>query len=116
METYYQVTYKTETGLEVTQRRDTVERGYYLYKNLLEDGEENIKLEEISNSGIALLRAKGEYKPVKKEQREINANKEQEVKPRPKSMFEMMFGISKEEYNECLVSWNRLTGDNVDLL
>jgi hypothetical protein len=31
-------------------------------------------------------------------------------------MFEMMFGISKEEYNECLVSWNRLTGDNVDLL
>ena len=34
METYYKVTYKTKTGLEVSHNRDTVERGYYLYKSL----------------------------------------------------------------------------------
>ena len=61
METYYQVTYKTEKGIEVKQKRDTVERGYYLYKSLIKEFG-NIKLEEISANGIALLRAEGEYK------------------------------------------------------
>lgn len=123
METYYQVTYKTEKGLEVTQRRDTVERGYYLYKNLVSDFIEdgiynyNIKLEEVSNNGIALLRAEGEYKSKETEPTSIEVTtKKVEEKPKPKTLFEMMFGISKDEYNECLTSWNRLTGDNVELL
>ena len=106
METYYKVTYKTKTGLEVSHNRDTVERGYYLYKSLMKDGEENIKLEEISNNGTVVLRGVGCY-GVKEEQIKLEE---------PKSWFEMIFGISKEEYNECLISYNRLTGENIELL
>lgn len=106
METYYKVTYKTKTGLEVSHNRDTVERGYYLYKSLMEGGEENIKLEEISNNGTAVLRGVGCY-----------GVKEENIKlEEPKSWFEMIFGISQEEYNECLISYNRLTGENIELL
>lgn len=115
METYYQVTYITEKGLEVTYKRDTVERAHYLYKSLKADGEYNIKLEEVSNDGIALLRGEGCYKVVEAEKEEA-AVAEKPIPKRPQTMFEMMFGITKEEYNECLTNWNRLTGDNVDLL
>jgi len=117
METYYQVTYITEKGLEVTYKRDTVERAYYLYKSLKNDEEYNIKLEEVSNNGIALLRGEGCYKVVEAEK--VTMTEKPTTKPTPKrhqTMFEMMFGITKEEYNECLTSWNRLTRDNVDLL
>ena len=61
METYYKVTYKVNDN-EVEQTRDTVERAYYLYKSLMKESGYNIKLEEISANGIALLRAEGEYK------------------------------------------------------
>lgn len=115
METYYQVTYITEKGLEVTYKRDTVERGHYLYKSLKADGEYNIKLEEVSNDGIALLRGEGCYKVIEAEKEE-EAVAKKPIPKRPQTMFEMMFGITKEEYNECLTNWNRLTGDNVDLL
>ena len=63
METYYQVTYKTELGVEVKQRRDTVERGHYLYKSLIKDFVEdgiydyNIKLEESSDKREAMFHA-----------------------------------------------------------
>ena len=118
METYYKVTYKTKTGLEVSHNRDTVERGYYLYKSLMKDGEENIKLEEISNNGTSVLRGVGCY-GVKEEQIKLEEpkSKEEQIKlEEPKSLFEMMFGISKEEYNECLISYNRLTDENIELL
>ena len=36
--------------------RDTVERGYYLYKNMLEDGTKNISLVEVSSSGNVTIR------------------------------------------------------------
>ena len=116
METFYQVTYKTEKGLEVKQRRDTVERGHYLYKSLIEDFTEDgicdysIKLEEISNNGVALLRAKGEY-----ERKGIKAN---EVKEswEPKNWLEMLCGMPIEEYNECIDRWNSLTGDKIEHL
>lgn len=120
METYYQVTYKTTEGLEVKQRRDTIERAHYLYNSMIydyiEDGISNysIKLEEISNNGVALLRAKGEYerKP------EVKPEIKQEVKSnwRTKNIIEELCGMPIEEYNECLDRWNLLTGDNVEHL
>ena len=106
-ETYYQIVFKTEKGLEVVYKRDTVERGYQLYRSLKEDGESNIKLEEVSNNGIALLRGAGCYEEKHKQPKDIKQSKD---------MFEMMFGISRKEYNDCLLRWNRLTGDNIDLL
>jgi hypothetical protein len=118
METYYQVTYKTEKGIEVKQRRDTVERGHYLYKSLVEDFAEDgiydcsIKLEEISDNGIALLRAKGEYKPKEIKVDEVkNAKKETEKDWQPKNWVEMLCGMPIEEYNECIDRWNLLTGE-----
>ena len=125
-ETFYQVTYKTKEGLEVTHKRDTVERAYFLYKNLIDDFINNgdiyfsIKLEEIShNNSPALLRAKGDYKlievpcednKIESETEKIENNKENV------SWFERVWGISKSEYNECISNWNRLTGDDVDFL
>lgn len=106
MKTYYQVTYKTKMGVVVKRRRDTVERGHYLYKSLVEDFIEDgiydcsIKLEEISDNSIALLRAKGEYKP-----------KETEKGWQPKNWVEMLCGMPIEEYNECIDRWNSLTGE-----
>lgn len=114
METYYQVTYITENELKVIYKRDTVERGYYLYKSLEEDGIENIKLEEISNSGVALLRGNGMYKPQPEIKQETVL--QLSLKSKPKDWFEMVWGISKEEYNECINRWNRLTGENNELL
>ena len=63
MSTYYKVTCRAE-NVEISYTRDTIERAYYLYKQCKEDGETNIKLEEISDNGIALLRAEGIYKPI----------------------------------------------------
>lgn len=121
METYYKVTHILESGLEVVQTRDTVERAYLLYKMMKEDGDTNIKLEEVSNNGIALLRYDFEYKTHHpevdiKETKQEEAKETLEESEKPKTLFEMMFGISKEEYNECLVNWNRLTGENIELL
>ena len=123
METYYQVTYKTELGVEVKQRRDTVERGHYLYKSLIKDFVEDgiydydIKLEEISANGIALLRAEGEYK-----QKEVKVDdakttkKETEKGWQPKNWVEMLCGMPIEEYNGCIDNWNKLTGENIEHL
>ena len=123
METYYQVTYKTEMGVVAKQRSDTVERGYYLYKSLVEDFAEDgiyncsIKLEEISANGTALLRAKGEYKPKEIKADEVkNTKKETEKGWQPKNWLEMLCGMPIEEYNECIDNWNRLTGDKIEHL
>jgi hypothetical protein len=124
MERYYQVTYKTIKGLEVKQRRDTVERAHYLYNSMIndyiEDGisDYSIKLEEISNNGIALLRAKGEYECKPEVKPEIKPEIKPEVKSnwRPKSIIEELCGMPIEEYNECLDRWNSLTGDNIEHL
>ena len=118
METYYQVTYETDMGVVAKQRRDTVERGYYLYKSLVEDFIEDgiydcsIKLEEISDNSIALLRAKGEYKPKETMVDEVkNTKKETEKGLKPKNWVEMLCGMPIEEYNECIDRWNSLTGE-----
>ena len=118
METYYQVTYKTKMGVVVKQRRDTVEPGHYLYKSLVEDFIEDgiydysIKLEEISDNSIALLRAKGEYKPKETKVDEVkNTKKETEKSWQPKNWVEMLCGMPIEEYNECIDRWNSLTGE-----
>lgn len=118
METYYQVTYKTKMGVVVKQRRDTVERGHYLYKSLVEDFIEDgiydcsIKLEEISDNSIALLRAKGEYKPKETMADEVkNTKKETEKGWKPKNWVEMLCGMPIEEYNECIDRWNSLIGE-----
>ena len=118
METYYQVTYKTKMGVVVKRRRDTVERGHYLYKSLVEDFIEDgiydcsIKLEEISDNSIALLRAKGEYKPKETKVDEVkNTKKETEKSWQPKNWVEMLCGMPIEEYNECIDRWNSLTGE-----
>ena len=116
MKAYYKVTYKKDKDLEVTYTRDTVERGYYLYKSLIEDDNiDNIKLEEVSDSGTILLRGKGCYEviEIKKEEPKIASKP---ISKQPQTWFEMAFGITKEEYNECLANWNRLTGENVELL
>ena len=118
METYYQVTYKTKMGVVVKQRRDTVEQGHYLYKSLVEDFIEDgiydcsIKLEEISDNSIALLRAKGEYKPKETKVDEVkNTKKETEKGWQPKNWVEMLCGMPIEEYNECIDRWSSLTGE-----
>ena len=123
METYYQVTYKTKMGVIVKQRRDTVERGHYLYKSLVEDFVEDgiydysIKLEEISANGVALLRAEGEYKPKEVKVDGVKtAKKETEKGWQPKNWLEMLCGMPIEEYNECIDNWNRLTGENIEHL
>jgi len=56
METYYEVTYTDKQGNNKSYTRDTVERGYYLYKSLVSDGMENVVLREVSANGIAQLR------------------------------------------------------------
>lgn len=113
METYYKVTYTTERGLEATYTRDTVERAYYLYKSLKSDGEQDIKLEEISNAGVALLRGEGCYRVVEDEKEKV-AETNTPAPKQPQTLFEMMFGITKEEYKECLANWNRITGENIE--
>ena len=123
METYYQVTYKTELGVEVKQGRDTVERGYYLYKSLIKDFVEdgiydyNIKLEEISDNGIALLRAEGEYKSKEVKVDDAKAYKKETEKGwQPKNWVEMLCGMPIEEYNGCIDNWNKLTRENIEHL
>ena len=117
IETYYQVTHKTSDGVQ-THKRDTVERAYFIYKNIIGgDPSANVKLEEISPNGTVVLRGKGEYTikdEPKPDVKEVGVTPK--VTERPQSMFEAMFGITKEEYNECLANWNRLTGQNVELL
>ena len=111
MGAYYQVTYKTELGVVVKQRRDTIERGHYLYKSLLEDFIEDgivdcsIKLEEISDNGISLIRANGEYKP-----KEVKADKKSW---QPKNWLEMLCGMPIEEYNKCIDRYNSLSGEKI---
>lgn len=107
METYYEVTYTDKEGNNKRWTRDTVERGYYLYKDLVKDGMENVVLREISAYGIAQLRPSTPSK-VKDE-----PNKEQEAtnaQQKPKSLFELMWGISEEEYNECIENFAKLHG------
>ena len=53
MSTYYKVTCGAE-NVEKSYTRDTVERAYYLYKQCKEDGETDIKLEEISDNFMYL--------------------------------------------------------------
>lgn len=105
MSTYYKVTCRAE-NVEISYTRDTIERAYYLYKQCKEDGETDIKLEEISDNGIALLRAEGIYKPIPTEK--------EQPKEQPTDWFEMVWGISREEYNESIDKWNRLTGENIE--
>lgn len=101
METYYRVSYKKKDGTPVTYTRDTVERGYYLYKSLLEDKDEegitDLKLEEVSNSAIAHLRPINPY--LKEEKVELPSKKEEKTT----DWFSALTGgMSREEYNECL--------------
>ena len=112
MSTYYKVTCRAE-NVEISYTRDTIERAYYLYKQCKEDGETDIKLEEISDNGIALLRAEGIYKPIPTEKEEPKTEKEQ-PKEQPTDWFEMVWGVSREEYNGCIDNWNRLTGENIE--
>ena len=111
MSTYYKVTYKAE-NVEKSYTRDTVERAYYLYKQCKEDGETDIKLEEISDNGIALLRAEGVYKPTEKEEPNEQPTDKVQPKKQPTDLFELMRSISRGGYNECIDNWNSLTGEN----
>lgn len=104
METYYEVTYTDKQGNNKRWTRDTVERGYYLYKSLVSDGMENVVLREVSANGIAQLRP---YTPSKVEEPK---KEEPKVENKPKSLFELMWGISEEEYNECIENFARLHG------
>ena len=105
METYYEVTFTDKDGNEKRYTRDTVERGYYLYNSLVSEGMENVVLRELSGSGIAQLRP---YTPSKVKE---EPKKEQKEEPnKPKSWFEMVWGISEEEYGECIDRFARLHG------
>ena len=105
METYYEVTFTDKEGNGRRYTRDTVERGFYLYKSLVSDGMENVVLREVSASGIAQLRPCTPSK-VKEEPK-----KEQKEEPKkPKSWFEMVWGISEEEYGECIDNFAKLHG------
>ena len=105
METYYEVTYTDKQGNNKRYTRDTVERGHYLYKSLVSDGMENVVLREVSASGIAQLRP---YTPSKVT--EEPKKEEPKVENKPKSLFELIWGISEEEYNECVGNFARLHG------
>lgn len=126
MKAYYRVTYKIN-DLEVVYSRDTIERAYYLYNSLIEDlrednknGDVDIKLEEVSDDMIAILCAKGIYFLDTREENKDNLDSKEEnkdnYKKAPDDLFEFMWGISKEEYNESLDLWNKLTGDNIELI
>ena len=105
METYYEVTFTDKDGNEKRYTRDTVERGYYLYNSIVSEGMENVVLRELSGSGIAQLRP---YTPSKVKE---EPKKEQKEEPnKPKSWFEMVWGISEEEYGECIDRFARLHG------
>jgi len=103
METYYEVTYTDKEGNKKSYTRDTVERGYYLYKSLVKDGMENVVLREVSKYGIAQLRPRTPSGIKEEEKKE-----EPKVESKPKSLFELMWGISEEEYNECIKNFARL--------
>ena len=105
METYYEVTYTDKQGNGKRYTRDTVERGYYLYKSLVSDGMENVVLREVSGNGIAQLRP---YTPSKV--KEEPKKEEPKSESKSKAWFEMVWGISEEEYNECLDNFARLHG------
>ena len=104
METYYEVTYTDKEGNNKRYTRDTVERGYCLYKNLVSDGMENVVLREVSANGITQLRP---YTPSKVKE---EPKKETKVENKPKTWFEAVWGISEEEYNECVGDFARLHG------
>lgn len=106
METYYEVTYTDKKGNNKRYTRDTVERGHYLYKSLVSDGMENVVLKEVSVNGIAQLRP---YTPSKVKEGE-KKKKEQKAENKPKTWFELLWGISEEEYNECVGDFARLHG------
>ena len=105
METYYEITYTDKQGNNKYCTRDTVERGYYLYKSLVSDGMENVVLREVSGNGIAQLRP---YTPSKVKE---EPKKEQpKVENKPKTWFEMVWGISEEEYDGCLDRFAKMHG------
>lgn len=106
METYYEVTYTDKQGNKKSYTRDTVERGHYLYKSLVSDGMENVVLREVSDYGIAQLRP---YTPSKVKE-EVKKKEEPKVENKPKTWFEAVWGISEEEYDECLDKFARLHG------
>lgn len=100
METYYEVTYTDKQGNDKRYTRDTVERGHYLYKSLVSDGMENVVLREVSANGIAQLRP---YTPSK-------VKEEPKSESKSKAWSEAVWGISEEEYDECLDKFARLHG------
>jgi len=113
MNPIYRVSY-LDNGKLVQFDRDTVMRGFFLYSSLSKERKSNLKLLEISNSGIVQLR------PIELTKSNIeNETRKITIKDNPKkpsSLFELMFGITKEEYNECLRNWSRLTGEELEQL
>jgi len=112
METFYQVVYK-KSGNEVKQTRQYVHQAYPIYKELNEKASQypslgitDLRLEEVSANGIAVLR--GKVAEVKTEPME--EVKKVEVKQRPRSIIELLTGVSEEEYMECVSDFARLHG------
>lgn len=104
METFYQVVYK-KSGNEVKQTRQYVHQAYPIYKELNQKASQHpslgitdLRLEEVSANGIAVLRGK------------VDEVKKVEVKQRPRSIIELLTGVSEEEYMECVGDFARLHG------
>ena len=114
METFYQVVYK-KSGNEVKQTRQYVHQAYLIYKELNEKASQHpslgitdLRLEEVSANGIAVLR--GKVDEVKTEPTEEVKKVEVKVKQRPRSIIELLTGVSEEEYMECVSDFARLHG------
>lgn len=105
MKAYYEVS-GVKNGKEFCYSREDVTKGYYLYKNYQEEeGVEKLSLAEVCGDERIVLRGYG-MTPIEEPKKE---EAKPEVKEKPKT-FEQMWGISEEEYNECIDNFARLHG------
>ena len=110
MKAFYEVK-GIKNGVEVSYAREDITKGYYLYKNLLKEGEiENLSLVEVSDNDRIVLRGYG-MTPISREEKPKSAQAEKKVS---NDFFENFFGISREEYNECLERFASLHGTTLD--
>lgn len=109
METYYEVTYKDGKGVQHRETRDTVERGFYLYKEYVKDGMTDVVLREVSPNGTAQLRPMRTETP-KEEEPKVAAHEERKVT----NWFEELCGMPVSEYRECLEKFASLHGNTLE--
>lgn len=112
----YKVTYKDKQGILHAETRDTVERAYYVYETYRKDGHKtSVELFEVGKDTEIRLRptddswyAKAlEEEKKRKWEEETNAEK---VHNKNQAFFEMIFGLTEEEYLDALSDFTKWHG------